>query len=98
MSNSMKDKFLKEHALSDEDLEKVVGGGPEQNPDGTYNIYDGQLIIFSSVSYAYVTGTYLNATGDTIIQYYRYDTYPNGDSRDEGDGEDFLRQLLPKIR
>ena len=97
MSNSMKDKFLKDHELSFEDLEQVRGG-ITQNADGTYNIYDGQLIIFSSVSYAYVTGTYLNATGDTIIQYYRYDTYPNGDSRDEGDGEDFLRQLLPKIR
>ena len=89
---------LKQHALSDEDLEKVVGGGFEQNPDGTYNIYDGQLIILSSVSYAYVTGTYLNATGDTIIQYYRYTTYPNGDFRNEKEGYDCLSELLQNIR
>ena len=76
-----KDK-LKAHELSLEDLEKVTGGTGgvfEQNPDGTYNIYEGQSFYYGA-SYCVVLGTYLNATLDTDIYfecYYSF-TSPNG--------------------
>ena len=36
MNESIKDRFLKEHALNDDDLEKVNGGVLIQQKDGTY--------------------------------------------------------------
>ena len=94
MSDSMKDKFLKEHALSDEQLEKVTGGSLVQNSDGTYNIYDGQRINFDPTKYALVNGTYLNATGNTVIYFHYYNINPNGEYRGEGDSYECLNELL----
>ena len=69
MSDSIRDRFLKDHELSLEDLEKVTGGTGdvfEQNPDGTYNLYDGQVFLLGATSYT-VMGTYPNATLNTHI-------------------------------
>ena len=94
MSNSMKDKFLIEHELSLDELDKVIGGSPDQNPDGTYNIYDGQKINFDPTKFAYVVGTYLNATGNTVIYFHYYNINPNGEYRGEGDSYECLNELL----
>ena len=83
MNESIKDRFLKAHALNDDDLDKVVGGVGggvfEQNPDGTYNLYDGQYFNIGSRS-CQVTGTYLNATLNTAIhfEYYEESIGPTG--------------------
>ena len=84
MSNSMKNKFLKEQELSLEDLEKVTGGTGgvfEQNPDGTYNLYDGQHFNIGISRLGEVMGTYLNATLNTFIDFLYYEEYilPTGE-------------------
>ena len=84
MSGSMKDKFLKDHELSLEDLGKVTGGTGgvfEQNPDGTYNLYDGQCFHFNTGRSCEVRGTYLNATLNTAIHFEYYEEYilPTGE-------------------
>ena len=80
--------------LSLDELDEVIGGSPEQNPDGTYNIYDGQRINFDPTKFALVNGTYLNATGNTVIYFHYYNTTPNGDYRGEGDSYECLSELL----
>ena len=68
--------------LSMDELDKVVGGtgdGFEQNPDGTYNLYDGQVFLLGATSYT-VMGTYPNATLNTHIklEYFLESPSPNG--------------------
>ena len=82
--------------LSMEELEQVRGG-LTQNADGTYNIYDGQLIRLSDVRYAYVYGNYPNATGSTAIDYHYYVVDPNGDMVESGWTFNSLSYLLPYI-
>ena len=70
------------HKLTEEELEKVTGGTGgvfEQNPDGTYNLYDGQE--FNIGRTCQVTGTYLNATLNTTIHFEYYEEYilPTGE-------------------
>ena len=96
MSNSIKDRFLKEHELSLEDLEQVRGG-ITQNADGTYNIYDGQLIRRSDMWYAYVYGNYPNATESTRIEYYYYVVDLKGDMIESGWVFDSLSYLMKYI-
>ena len=81
-----KEELLKDCELSLEDLGKVTGGGTgdtggvfEQNPDGTYNLYDGQE--FNIGRTCQVTGTYLNATLNTAIhfEYYEEHILPTGE-------------------
>ena len=103
MSGSMKEKFLKEHELSMEDLEQVVGGTGgvfEQNPDGTYNIYEGQSFYYGA-NYCVVLGTYLNATLDTSIYYEYYYSFSslNGESHLQvGHESTKLRYLIDIVR
>ena len=94
MRDSMKNKFLKEHELSLEDLEQVHGG-ITQNADGTYNIYDGQLIRLSDQRYAHVYGNYPNATLSTTIEYYYYVVDLNGDMIESAWSLASLSYLLP---
>ena len=82
--------------LSMEELEQVRGG-MTQNADGTYNIYDGQLIRLSDVRYAYVYGNYPNATESTTIEYYYYLVDPNGNLVEQGWTLASLSYLLPYI-
>ena len=69
--------------LSMDELDKVVGGVVggvfEQNPDGTYNLYDGQVFLLGATSYT-VMGTYPNATLNTHIklEYFLETISPNG--------------------
>ena len=79
--------------LTDEELAQVHGG-ITPNADGTYNIYDGQKINFDPTKFAIVNGTYLNATGNTVIYFHYYNTTPNGDYRGEGDSYECLSELL----
>ena len=96
----MKNKYLKEHEVSMEDLEKVTGGVFEQNPDGTYNLYEGQSFYYGA-SYCVVLGTYLNATLDTSIYFECYYSYssPNGESHLlQEDESTKLRYLIDMVR
>ena len=68
--------------LSMNELEKVTGGTGgvfEQNPDGTYNIYEGQGFFLGATFYT-VIGTYPNATLNTDIklEYFLESISPNG--------------------
>ena len=83
--------------LSMNELDEVTGGSPEQNPDGTYNIYDGQLIRRPDMWYAYVYGNYPNATLSTMIEYCYYVVDLNGNLIDEGLSKSKLSDLLPYI-
>ena len=70
--------------LSMDELDKVVGGGGgvfEQNPDGTYNLYDGQCFNIGISRLCQVMGTYLNATLNTAIHFEYYEEYilPTGE-------------------
>ena len=77
-----KEELLKDCELSLEDLGKVTGGTGgvfEQNPDGTYNLYDGQEF---NMGWSFqVVGTYLNATLNTAIHLDYYEEYilPTGE-------------------
>ncbi len=82
--------------LSMEELEQVRGG-LTQNADGTYNIYDGQLIRLGDQRYAYVYGNYPNATGSTAIEYYYYVVDLNGDLIESSWTLASLSFLLPYI-
>ena len=89
--------------LSMNELDEVVGGTGgafEQNPDGTYNICEGQSFYFGA-SYCVVLGTYLNATLDTLIHYEWYYSFssPNGESHlQAGDESTKLRYLIDMVR
>ena len=82
--------------LSMEELEQVRGG-MTQNADGTYNIYDGQLIRLGDQRYAYVYGNYPNATESTVIDYYYYVVDLNGDLIETSWALASLSFLLPYI-
>mgnify|MGYP003315533288 FL=1 len=98
-----KEELLKDCELSLEDLGKVTGGTGgvfEQNPDGTYNIYEGQSFYYGA-SYCVVLGTYLNATLDTSIYFECYYSFssPNGESHlVQEDESTKLRYLIDMVR
>ena len=80
--------------LSDEEMEKVVGGW-SQNEDGTYNIYDVDSFIISGRVIS-VLETKLNATLDTKILCEWFIRDENDMIGDSGIGKYPLRFLLFK--
>ena len=83
--------------LTDEELAQVSGGGVSQNPDGTYNIYLGDIFTNDTSTTYQALETKLGATLETYVRCEVFTVGSNGDLSDLTVADVLVRILLKLI-